>query len=175
MTRSADATIKSLYEAIDRRDVEGAMKFIDDDCIYEDLNFPTPFKGKEAVRKLFEKSCENIPKDLLFVIDDLTTTDPLAVGVVWHVELDGIPIPNGRGVSFYRFSQTNGKLIFARDLVEPPIKPGNISFLIIRLISPLVRRFLKKQPKKQTQPLITLLLWLLAGTYIYILLLSPPG
>ncbi len=176
MNRSADKIVKSLYEAIDRRDVEGAMEFIDDDCLYEDLNFPTPFKGKEAVRKLFTKSCENIPKDLLFVIDDLTTTDRLAVGVVWHVELDGIPIPNGRGVSFYRFSETSGKLIYARDIVEPPIKPGNVSFLIIRLISPVVRRFLKKQPQeKQSQPIISLFLWLLAGTYLYILLLSPSG
>ena len=175
MNRSADTTIKLLYEAIDRRDVAGAMEFIDDDCIYEDLNFPAPFTGKQAVRQLFAKSCENIPKDLLFVIDDLTTTDPLAVGVVWHVELDGIPLPNGRGVSFYRFSPTSGKLIFARDIVEPPIKPGNISFLIIRLISPLVRRFCKKQPEKRTQPLIALFLLLLAGSYIYILLLSPPG
>ena len=176
MSQTADNTIRSIYEAIDRRDVDGAMEFIDDECLYEDLNFPTPFQGKAAVRKLFTKSCENIPKDLLFVIDDLTSTDPLAVGVVWHVELDGIPIPNGRGVSFYRFSETTGKLIYARDIVEPPIKPGNVSFIIIRLISPLVRRFLSKQPKtKQTQPVVALFLWLLAGTYLYILLLSPPG
>jgi len=176
MSQTADNTIRSIYEAIDRRDVDGAMAFIDDECLYEDLNFPTPFQGKAAVRKLFTKSCENIPKDLLFVIDDLTSTDPLAVGVVWHVELDGIPIPNGRGVSFYRFSQTTGKLIYARDIVEPPIKPGNVSFIIIRLISPLVRRFLSKQPKtQQTQPVLALFLWLLAGTYLYILLLSPPG
>ena len=176
MSQTADNTIRSIYEAIDRRDVDGAMEFIDDECLYEDLNFPTPFQGKAAVRKLFTKSCENIPKDLLFVIDDLTSTDPLAVGVVWHVELNGIPIPNGRGVSFYRFSETTGKLIYARDIVEPPIKPGNVSFIIIRLISPLVRRFLSKQPKtKQTQPVVALFLWLLAGTYLYILLLSPPG
>ncbi|MDJ0726181.1 MAG: nuclear transport factor 2 family protein [Prochloraceae cyanobacterium] len=176
MSQTADNTIRSIYEAIDRRDVDGAMEFIDDKCLYEDLNFPTPFQGKAAVRKLFTKSCENIPKDLLFVIDDLTSTDPLAVGVVWHVELNGIPIPNGRGVSFYRFSETTGKLIYARDIVEPPIKPGNVSFIIIRLISPLVRRFLSKQPKtKQTQPVVALFLWLLAGTYLYILLLSPPG
>ena len=176
MDIKADALVKSMYEAIDRRDIAAAMEFIDEECVYQDLNFPEPFKGKEAVRKLFEKSCESIPDDLLFVIDDITTEDPLAVGVVWHVELEGIPLPNGRGVSFYRLSKETGKLVFARDIVEPPIKPGDVSFFIIRLISPLVRKFLKPQQenKKPGQPLVSLFFWLLAAAYIYILLLSPP-
>ncbi len=176
MDIKADALVKSMYEAIDRRDVAAAIEFVDEECVYQDLNFPEPFKGKEAVRKLFEKSCESIPDDLLFVIDDITTEDPLAVGVVWHVELDGIPLPNGRGVSFYRLSKETGKLVFARDIVEPPIKPGDLSFFIIRLISPLVRRLLKPQQenKKPGQPLVSLFFWLLAAAYIYLLLLSPP-
>ncbi len=176
MNITADVLIKSMYEAIDRRDIAAAMEFIDEECVYQDLNFPQPFQGKEAIQRLFEKSCQSIPQDLLFVIDDITTEDPLAAGVVWHVELDGIPLPNGRGVSFYRLSPKTGKLVFARDIVEPPIKPGDVSFFIIRLISPLVRRLLKPQQenKKQGQPLLSLFFWVLAAAYIYILLLSPP-
>ncbi|NEO25183.1 MAG: nuclear transport factor 2 family protein, partial [Moorea sp. SIO4G2] len=52
MTTPAHNLIQSIYEAINRRDVNAAMEWIDDQCIYEDLNFSQPFKGKEAVRQL---------------------------------------------------------------------------------------------------------------------------
>ncbi len=185
---TAHKTIQSIYEAINRRDINAAMEWIDDRCIYEDLNFPQPFRGKEAVRQLLEESCKGIPDELQFVIDDLTTGDCLAVGVLWHVELDGIPFPNGRGVSFYRFSEVTGKLVNARDLVEPPIKPGKVAFFIIRLVSPLVRRLLKHQhnktiqkkspsdrPTGKSRSFLSFVFWLMASAYIYVLLLSPPG
>ncbi|AOY80530.1 nuclear transport factor 2 family protein [Moorena producens JHB] len=188
MTTPAHNLIQSMYEAINRRDVNAAMEWIDDQCIYEDLNFSQPFKGKESVRQLLEESCQGIPDDLKFVIDDITTGDPLAVGILWHVELDGIPFPNGRGVSFYRCSEVTGKLVLARDLVEPPIKPGKAAFFIIRLVSPLIRRLLKNPQDKSTrqisplsegipknQGFLAIVFGLIAIAYIYILLLSPPG
>ena len=185
---TAHKTIESIYEAINRRDINAAMEWIDPQCIYEDLNFSQPFRGKEAVRQLLEESCKGIPDELQFVIDDLTTGDRFAVGVLWHVELDGIPFPNGRGVSFYRFSEGTGKLINARDLVEPPLKPGKAAFFIIRLVSPVVRRLLKhqhhkttqkkspsEQPTGKSQSFLSFVFWLMAIAYIYFLLLSPPG
>ncbi|CDN16402.1 FIG00562380: hypothetical protein [Richelia intracellularis] len=71
------------------------------------MNFPQSFQGKEGLQQLLEESCKRIPDDLLFVIDNISTGENLAVGVLWHVELDGIPFPNGRGVSFYRLSATS--------------------------------------------------------------------
>ena len=140
MTTPTHQTIQSMYEAINRRDVSAALAWVDDNCIYQDLNFPQPFCGKAAVKQLFEEFCAELPPDLQFVIDDITTGNSLAVGILWHLELDGIPLPNGRGTSFCRLSKTSGKLIFARDLVEPPLKPGKVAFFILRLIMPLVRR-----------------------------------
>ena len=182
MTKPACMMIKSLYQAINRRDISAAIDCIDDECIYEDLNFPQPFRGKAAVQQLFEESFRGVPDDLLFVIDDITTGDPSSTGVLWHVELDGIPFPNGRGVSFYRLSETTGKLVFARDVVEPPIKPGKVAFWIIRLVTPLVRRLLKRQPEtsataksEQPQPWVAIALALVAILYTYVLLLSPPN
>ena len=140
----AHLLVQSMYGAINERNVAKAMDLIDPDCLYQDLNFNQPFQGKAAVEQLLTESCQGIPADLQFVIDDITTGDCLSVGVLWHVELDGIPIPNGRGVSFCRISETTGKLIFARDLVEPAIKPGKGAFIILRIIAPLVRRLLKQ-------------------------------
>ncbi|NEO28918.1 MAG: nuclear transport factor 2 family protein [Symploca sp. SIO3C6] len=186
----AHLLVESMYKAINRRDVAAAINFVDDDCIYEDLNFPQPFRGKEAVKQLFEESCQGLPDDLQFVIDEITVGDPFAAGVLWHVELDGIPFPNARGVSFYRLSEKTGKLIFARDLVEPPVKLGKAAFWIIRLVTPLVRRLLKSQKSNSeklrlsspqatevepNQRRLSVLLWILSAAYIYILLLSPPG
>ncbi len=174
--KTAKDIVESIYQAINNRDIEQAMQWVDDDCIYEDMNFSKPFQGKDAVKNLFQESCDNVPDDLKFVVDEITRGDPLKVGVLWHVELDKIPIPNGRGVSFYRLSETTGKLVFARDIVEPPLKPGKLSFLIIRLVTPLIRTFLKQEANPpKTQLILSKLLWFLAGTYIYILLCSSPN
>ncbi|MGC9503409.1 nuclear transport factor 2 family protein [Baaleninema sp.] len=178
--------VRSLYDAINRRDIDGAIALVDDECIYEDLNFPQPFRGKAAVRRLFETSCDSVPEDLLFVIDDITEAEGNAVGLLWHVELDGIPFPNGRGASFYRISDTTGKLVFARDLVEPPLKPGKLSLGVIRLVTPLVRPVLKPRetPKSENEknekntklyPGYARLLWVLTAVYVGLLLLSPPN
>lgn len=192
MTLPAHLLIQAMYEAINERNITKALEYIDSDCCYQDLNFVQPFQGKAAVEELFTESCQGMPADLLFVVDDITEGDSLAVGVLWHVELGGIPLPNGRGVSFCRLSEETGKLIFARDLVEPVIKPGKGAFLILRLIAPLVRLLLKptatgEQGKTapqnsasqselpSQQRWISRLLWLLAGVYIYTLFLSPPG
>ncbi|NEP02988.1 MAG: nuclear transport factor 2 family protein [Symploca sp. SIO2E9] len=190
MTMPAHLLVESMYKAINRRDISAAIDFVDDDCIYEDLNFPQPFRGKEAVKRLFEESCQGVPDDLQFVIDEITVGDPLAAGVLWHVELDGIPFPNGRGVSFYRLSEKTGRLSFARDIVEPPIKLGKAAFLLIRLVTPLVRQLLKSQKSKSKKSIVSspqstevelserrlsVWLWMLSAAYIYILLLSPPG
>lgn len=144
MATPAHLIIQSFYEAVNRRDIPTAITLVDDHCTYEDLNFPHPFQGKDAIQQLLEESCQGIPNDLQFVIDDMTIGDPLAVGVLWHVELDGAPFPNSRGASFYRLSETTGKLVFARDIVEPPLKPGSLAFFIIRLVTPLIRQQLKR-------------------------------
>ncbi|MEO1591301.1 MAG: nuclear transport factor 2 family protein [Cyanobacteria bacterium J06632_22] len=139
---SARQVVQDFYGAINRRDVAGAIAHIDEHCIYQDFNFPRPFEGKAAVHQLFAETCRSAPPDLLFVIDEFSAGEGLTVGLTWHVELDGIPFPNGRGVSFYRLSPDSGKIVFARDIVEPPVKPGKIAFGLIRLVAPLVRRFL---------------------------------
>ena len=98
--------------------------------------------SSDLVRGLFAEFCEGMPEDLTFAIDELAGDDR-AVGVMWHLELGGIAFPNSRGASFYRISEGSGKLCFARDVVEPPFKPGKAVLPIIKLVIPLVRRFLK--------------------------------
>ena len=86
---SAEVTVRAMYDAINRRDVEAALAFVDENVLYEDFNFPTPFKGIAAVRKLFEQSCDGIPDDMLFIIDECTDGGGLGVGMTWFVQLEG--------------------------------------------------------------------------------------
>jgi hypothetical protein len=202
---SAETTVRGMYDAINRRDVEAALAFVDDDILYEDFNFPKPFRGKAAVRKLFEESCDGIPDDMLFIVDECTDGGGIGVGMTWYVELEGEPFPNARGASFYRVDPVSGKLVYARDVVEPPAKLGDVSFSIIRAVAPLVKKQLRAQREKREKDVgeetfvdapkksatrtsdddddirvsgdaVTAAgLYALGAAYWFVLLLSPPG
>ena len=58
----AASTLTAIYDAINARDVDTAMRYVDDDCLYEDLNFPEPWRGADAVRELFDESVKGIPE-----------------------------------------------------------------------------------------------------------------
>ena len=193
--------MRGMYDAINRRDVEAALAFVDDDILYEDFNFPKPFRGKAAVRKLFEESCDGIPDDMLFIVDECTDGGGIGVGMTWYVELEGEPFPNARGASFYRVDPVSGKLVYARDVVEPPAKLGDVSFSIIRAVAPLVKKQLRAQREKRESnesesdsekgtasarvdakavdsagdPVAAAGLYALGAAYWFVLLLSPPG
>ena len=55
------------------------------------------------------------------------------------MELDGVEFPFSRGVSFYEVN-AQGRIVFARDIVEPTFKPGGAALAGISLVAPLVRR-----------------------------------
>jgi len=50
-----------------------------------------------------------------------------------HVEVSGITTPFSRGCSFIRLDE-EGKIVFARDVVEPAIKPGHSAMKVGLLI-----------------------------------------
>jgi hypothetical protein len=187
----AERTVREMYAAINARDVDGALERVDDDVVYEDFNFPSPFVGKKAVRRLFEESCEGIPDDLTFVVDECTgnSADGTSVGLTWHVELMGEAFPNARGCSFYRVSEESGRLVYARDCVESPAKLGDASFSIIRAVAPLVKKQIaakrgtgeasggetvaKGEIEGEANVAASAALWLAGAAYWYVLLLSP--
>ena len=74
----------------------------------------------------------------------------MTFGCTWHVEIAGEPFPNARGASFYEISKESGKLIYARDVVESPMKLGEASFSIRRVVAPLVKeQILAEKQKKE--------------------------
>ena len=93
-----------------------------------------------------------------------------------HVELDGVAqFPFSRGVSFYEIND-EGRIIFARDIVEPALKPGSAALGGISLVAPLVRR-LGPAADPANVPFAALGMAVFYAGYIFYVLVSPnaPG
>jgi len=110
-----------------------------------------------------------------------------------RAQLDGVLFPNTRGASFYRVND-RGKLVYARDIVESPVKLGSIAFFLLRLLTPLVRLTLKgdstevaartsvgdeaspsSEKQSQKRSIESYAYFSMAVIYVYVLLLSPNG
>jgi len=129
-----------------------------------------------------------VPGDIQFVVDDITSQDPEKVGVMWHVELESekegfVPLPFSRGASFYRLNK-QGKIVYARDLVEPSSKPGPAALGAISFIAPIVRKLGTKanpqnlRSKEDGKDLVkAAAMYAFAASYVLVVLFSqiPPG
>ena len=124
----ADSIIERYFQAWNRRDMESALDCFSDDCIYEteDPVFVESFRGKDSLREHLLKNAETLPSACEIILDDLAIdTDNGTSGVVWHLEANGVPIPNLRGVSMYTIDKESGLLKSGFDVTEAPIKvPG---------------------------------------------------
>ncbi|XP_030521924.1 uncharacterized protein LOC115735020 [Rhodamnia argentea] len=140
---SAAEVVRRFYGGINNQDLSAVEGLIADKCVYEDLIFPRPFVGREAILDFFKKFNNIIGTDLRFVIDDISGEDSSGVGVTWHLEWKGKPFPFSKGCSFYRLEVINGKrqIIYGRDSVEPALKPGETALVAIRGVVWLLQRF----------------------------------
>lgn len=190
--KDARETVREYYEACGRGDLEASLNCFAEDVLIEDMIYQQPFRGKQEFGPYLEKVIDALPRDMDFVIDDMTGGDDGAVGLVWHVEIQGKPFPFSRGCSFYRCNQ-EGKIVYGRDIPEPSSKPGGIALFIIKLVAPIIRRLpplkynseVPKPPPTENLPAPlgsgqkmdprSLGLWLLYAVYFYWLILSPPG
>ena len=100
MATAADV-VREFYDGVNRRDLAAVEPLIAEGCVYEDLVFPRPFVGQERIVGFFCEFMGTISPDL-FVIDDISADDSVAVRITWHLEWRGRPFPFSRGCSFYR-------------------------------------------------------------------------
>ncbi|XP_024399893.1 uncharacterized protein [Physcomitrium patens] len=139
----AAVMVQEFYAAINRREITSIGDLFADNCVYEDLVFPTPFTGRQAILDFFKKFMDSVGSELEFRIDDITTGDPNAAGVIWHLEWRGKPLPFSKGCSFYRCEVLNGKrqFVYGRDAVEPASKPGDFTLVALKGLAALLRTF----------------------------------
>jgi hypothetical protein len=85
--------------------MDAAIAVFADDCQYEDTVFPDPFDGKAALQKHLYLCADSMPPTFSFVIDDVADGKH-KLGVKWHVENAGKPLPFTRGCSFYTIDKS---------------------------------------------------------------------
>ncbi|CAM6075963.1 unnamed protein product [Sphagnum tenellum] len=141
--KGAAEIVQEFYAAINRREIDTIGELFAEDSVYEDLVFPKPFSGRQAILEFFQKFMDSVGPELEFRIDDISSGDPSATGVVWHLEWRGKQFPFSKGCSFYRCDIIEGQrqIIYGRDAVEPATKPGDFTLIAIKGVAALLRQF----------------------------------
>mmetsp|Transcript_22845 Transcript_22845/g.59475 ORF Transcript_22845/g.59475 Transcript_22845/m.59475 type:complete len:444 (-) Transcript_22845:148-1479(-) len=136
LTDTPAEVVEGYYQAINARRLEDAMRLYADECTHHNLAFGQPAVGKKAVREFVYDFCRNIPVDLQFRIDDISAGR--SVGVIWHMEIGGVEIPLGKGMSFYQLN-AEGKITYVRESPEHFAKFASASPMFLRLTAPFLR------------------------------------
>lgn len=138
--------VQRYFEAWNKRDMDAACSEFAEDCVYEDTQYAGAFTGKAALENHLYKVADALPPTFRFCIDEIADAGNL-VGVQWHVENDGMPLPFTRGCSMYRVDPGTGKLLSGFDVPEPaPFKPGSASLSILSLASKLIAEPIRAIP-----------------------------
>lgn len=170
--------ILEYYRRYNAGDVDGVMELMAPDCQYHDMIYLEPFQGHKEIRQYFEKVVSIVPSDLKFTVEDITDGDMRKVGVKWHVEVAGNEFPFSRGASFYELN-SEGQIVYGRDLVEPALKPGSSALLGLKVLAPLVRKLgpNANPAKLKDVPINSLLIWAFYTGYMSFIFASSslPG
>ena len=70
--------LEEAYEAINRRDIDAHVKFLDENYVWENDAFPTPYKGREGSRQAFNMYFAAFP-DLKLEIEQVIASGDHAV------------------------------------------------------------------------------------------------
>eukprot|EP00613_Pedinella_sp_CCMP2098_P055662 CAMPEP_0171896252 /NCGR_PEP_ID=MMETSP0992-20121227/47473_1 /TAXON_ID=483369 /ORGANISM="non described non described, Strain CCMP2098" /LENGTH=227 /DNA_ID=CAMNT_0012524241 /DNA_START=281 /DNA_END=961 /DNA_ORIENTATION=+ len=111
----ASAAVQRYFDAWNRRDMKEACAQFAEECAYEDTQYASSFVGKEALEAHLNRVAEALPPTFQFCIDDLADGGSV-VGVQWHVENQGKPLPFTRGCSMYRVDPSSGLLVSGFDV-----------------------------------------------------------
>lgn len=129
-------TARAFYSSWNRKDIDTAISFFDDGIIFEDMQYPKPFRGKREVKAYLQECAESLP-GWEFVIDDYAEDAARnKVSLKWHVEdTSGIPLPFPTiGLSFLTFND-EGLIKECMDMIEPTVKLGTFQLPLLRAVT----------------------------------------
>ena len=116
------------------------------DCEYEDTLYPKKFKGRDQLQTHLYNVAAAVPKSFEFRIDEISCDEKGGnVGIQWHVESNGTPLPFTRGCSMYRVNR-EGLISYGFDVPEPTLKTGSLSLFILQLASKLIAQPVRVLP-----------------------------
>jgi len=117
--------IEKYFQAWNNRDLETALDCFTDDATYqtEDPVFVDTFRGKDSLKEHLLKNAATLPSSCQIILDDLAIDESNGTfGVRWHLEVDGVGIPNLKGCSMYTKDKSSGLLKSGYDVTESPVK-----------------------------------------------------
>lgn len=123
------------------RDMESALDCFVEDCVYqtEDPVFVSTLEGKSALRNHLFKNAAALPSSCKIILDKLaiddssSTTTAGHIATYWHLEVNGLSIPNLRGCSMYTTDTTTGLITSGFDVTEAPVKFPKRSTVLLSL------------------------------------------
>eukprot|EP00798_Chlamydomonas_sp_ICE-L_P011383 gene11383-12083_t len=113
---SATDTVTQFFQALNQRDLAKVFSMMSDSVIYENRALNTMLSTKAAVQRFYMNTLPCIPDGAVFVLEDVVDGGD-AVGIAWHLELEGIHLPMSRGLGLYKVGE-DGKLVYIRDSPE---------------------------------------------------------
>lgn len=144
----------SHIDAFNARDLDALLQVMAPNCVVEGLAYSDTIRGKQVrhnrlppsfvthpnqdLEPFYRALLSRIPAGMQIVIDDIGGDGSASVGLTWHLELEGVPVPYGRGVSFYRIDARQ-HVAYLRESPEHVAKVPLSSLPIISLAAPLLK------------------------------------
>ena len=149
-TSSAEAFVRSFIEDVNaRKDRMDLVNYFDDDVKFVDTAFYNPVEGKDALLRHFylhadSSGLSSFSEDSqkTIVVDNVATSieednDVSKVCVLYHLEEDGMQIPDSTAITFYNLK--NDKIYQVFDATEPPSpKPADSGLKLLKTVSKLI-------------------------------------
>lgn len=137
---------KHFYRSINCKDLYQLEGCFAEDCVFEDLAFPFPFQGVQAIEIFLKDLIAAMGDNVRFVLQNIEgdlTGNSSTAAVIWHMEWKGKMIPFTRGFSFFECQPNGEQLVIkkARIIVESPIKPGKFVLELLKIVTSIFDKF----------------------------------
>eukprot|EP00544_Gedaniella_sp_CCMP2646_P004307 CAMPEP_0202492340 /NCGR_PEP_ID=MMETSP1361-20130828/9092_1 /ASSEMBLY_ACC=CAM_ASM_000849 /TAXON_ID=210615 /ORGANISM="Staurosira complex sp., Strain CCMP2646" /LENGTH=565 /DNA_ID=CAMNT_0049122535 /DNA_START=267 /DNA_END=1964 /DNA_ORIENTATION=+ len=132
-------SVEQFFQAWNRQDIVVAVNQFAPDCIYEDGTYYSPLKGKRAIQRELLLRCDATAEPVLYIVDDLAIPPAKdKVGVKYHMERNGVILPNSRHCAFYTINTLTGLSESCFDVVEPAQKTGEANLAVLNAASKII-------------------------------------
>ncbi|XP_073129107.1 uncharacterized protein [Henckelia pumila] len=169
-------TVLKLYDALKNKNDLMISDVISEECFCIS-NFVSAFQsfhGKKQVLDFFSSLMKTLGNNIEFVVQP-TVEDGMVVGVSWKLEWDKVPLPLGKGFSFYTCHIYQGKIMIknVEIFMEPLIHLEPIRLRIINLVMNAMEKMnsqvlLRKNERRAVNILLILLIfWATVAFFLF--------
>ena len=132
-------SVERFFDAWNRQDMDVAVAQFSEDCLYEDGTYYRPFKGRNEMKRMLLLRQDATLERVEYIIDDLAISSTgEKIGVKYHLEINGIIIPDSRHCAFYTIDLPTGLINSCYDVVEPAQKAGAVNLAILNGASKII-------------------------------------